>query len=204
MAKMLKYLHFNTACDVAFGVFLITWVGTRHVLYLMLLYSVFVHLPEAIPFGCYSGPNGKVPDPSARMPTGLWKFLAPFTDPEGPVCWTEGVHGAFKSLLVVLQVITCVWFGMIMKIAVRVIKGGAAEDSRSDDEEEAAKEEGSAQGENTADFIPLEEDVGVEAINLKGHTRLYRKGAGNATGVTLPGHSDRKELLGRIGCERGV
>ncbi|KAI9780545.1 MAG: sphingosine N-acyltransferase lag1 [Geoglossum umbratile] len=203
MAKMLKYFHFNTACDVAFGVFLVTWFGARHVLYMMLLYSVFVHLPETIPFGCYSGPNGKGPDPSMPAPASLWKFLAPFMDSEGPVCWTEGVHGAFKSLLVALQVITCVWFVMIMKVAWRVIKGGAAEDSRSDDEDEVEEEEDFG-GEITADLTPLEEDVGVEAINLKGHTRPYRKGAGNATGVTLPGHSDRKELLGRIGCERGV
>ena len=205
MAKMLKYFHYNTACDVAFGVFLVTWFAARHVLYLLLLYSVFVHLPEAIPCGCYSSPNRIAAVPSARAPTDLGKFLAPFTDSEGPVCWTNEVFFTFKFLLVALQVITCVWFGMIIKVALRVIKGGTAEDSRSDDEEEVnAKEKENSEGEITTDLIPLEEDVGVEAINLKGHARIFRKGTGNASGVTLPGHSDRKELLGRIGCERGV
>ncbi|KAH0544624.1 hypothetical protein FGG08_001274 [Glutinoglossum americanum] len=205
MAKMLKYLHYNTACDVAFGVFLVTWVGARHVLYLLLLYSLFMHMPESIPYGCYSSPNQNAAVPSAPVPAGLGKFLAPFMDPEGPVCWTRGVSLAFKSLLVALQVITCIWFGMIIKVALRVIQGGTAEDSRSDDEEEVnAEEKEGFERENTTDLTPLEEDVGVEAINLKGHTRIFRKGTGNASGVTLPGHSDRKELLGRIGCERGL
>ncbi|KAH0562786.1 hypothetical protein GP486_002580 [Trichoglossum hirsutum] len=204
MAKMLKYFHYNTACDVAFGVFLVTWFAARHVLYLSLLYSVFVHLPQAIPCGCYLSPNRNATIPSALTPAGLWKFLAPFTDPDGPVCWTNEVFFAFKSLLVALQVITCVWFGMIVKVALRVIKGGTAEDSRSDDEEVNAEEKEGFEGGNLADLTPLEEDVGVEAINLKGHTRIFRKGTASASGVTLPGHSDRKELLGRIGCERGV
>jgi acyl-CoA-dependent ceramide synthase len=50
---------------------------------------------------------------------------------------------------------------------------------------------------------PYEEEVGVESINLKGRTSnlsRYKKST-SATGVSLPGHSDRKELLGRIGCD---
>ena len=52
---------------------------------------------------------------------------------------------------------------------------------------------------------PLEEEVGVEALDLKGWERRagVRRPA-SASGVSLPGHSDRKELLGRIGCEKQV
>lgn len=71
---------------------------------------------------------------------------------------------------------------------------------------------------------PLEQEVGVEELDLKGWSerRNRRGGASGAaagrpttpiievptstsTGVSLPGHhSDRKELLGRIGCEKQV
>jgi very-long-chain ceramide synthase len=54
---------------------------------------------------------------------------------------------------------------------------------------------------------PLEEEVGVEEIDLKNwerRTGVKRHQATATTGVSLPGHSDRKELLGRIGCDKQV
>ena len=52
------------------------------------------------------------------------------------------------------------------------------------------------------EVLPLEEEVGVEAINLKG--RLFFENVYKVSGVTLRGHSDRKELLERIGCDKGI
>ena len=95
---------------------------------------------------------------------------------------------------------------MIVQVAVKVVKGGEADDVRSDDEGEEELEEHEAIEE---ELLPYEEEVGVESINLKGKVSnaskmRYMKSASSATGVSLPGHSDRKELLGRIGCDKGV
>ena len=102
---------------------------------------------------------------------------------------------------------------MIVRVAINVLKGGEADDVRSDDEGDADEEEEMteklmfAMEEQLEEFDepqPFEEEVGVEAINLKGRTSntRYRKSTGHASGVSLPGHSDRKELLGRIGCDK--
>ncbi len=97
-----------------------------------------------------------------------------------------------------------------MRVAWRVINGGTAEDSRSDDEgdEDSEHEEvDTIHAPQVAELAPFEEEVGVESIHLKGRTspaRRFRKANGSASGVMLPGHSDRKELLGRIGCDKGA
>jgi acyl-CoA-dependent ceramide synthase len=95
---------------------------------------------------------------------------------------------------------------MIVGVAVKVIRGGEADDVRSDDEGEEEEEEHEVFED---ELLPYEEEVGVESINLKGRVShasktRYKKSASSATGVSLPGHSDRKELLGRIGCDKGV
>lgn len=103
------------------------------------------------------------------------------------------------------------WFVMIVRVAIQVIRGAEADDVRSDDEgdEEELLEEKILDTIEKLDEEPhpYEEEVGVEAINLKGRTSSasrYRKSATSASGVSIPGHSDRKELLGRIGCDKGV
>ena len=100
-------------------------------------------------------------------------------------------------------------------MAWQVAHGGEAEDSRADDEDEGeeadGKEDESVLGKRAyaiPESPPLDEEVGVESIDLCGRqtspTRRYRKVVGSASGAKLPGHSDRKELLGRIGCDKGA
>lgn len=109
------------------------------------------------------------------------------------------------------------WFVLIVRVALHVLRGGPAHEVRSEDEgeeDEIDEEEEKAplvfaHHETLGDVeqAPYEEEVGVEAINLRGRTSTasrYRKGNSSASGVSLPGHSDRKELLGRIGCDKGV
>lgn len=87
-----------------------------------------------------------------------------------------------------------------MKLVIRVLRGGNADDPRSDDE--AGEEEEEYEYEEAQ---ALEEEVGVEAIDLKNwERRTGVKRPAATSGVSLPGHSDRKELLGRIGCEKQV
>lgn len=107
------------------------------------------------------------------------------------------------------------WFWMILQVAIKVIKGGQADDTRSDNEDEDEEEEKDIDldEEPMIEKVPLleeepyEEEVGVEELSLKGRTlrsSRYKKTTSSASGVSIPGHSDRKELLGRIGCDKGV
>ena len=210
---MLKYLKYRLACDVAFGVFMVVWFVSRHILYFFVCYSLYADAPREIRHGCYWGSNANLHGPIAT-PNDFNHWTQPFRDPQGLVCWDRKVEWAFLGLLLSLQVILLIWFGMIMRVAWKVIKGGEAEDSRSDDEAETEEQneklmlhaDKPVHGNNHFVGSPLEEEVGVEAINLNSPknslTRKSRKGGGTASGVTL--HSDRKELLGRIGCDKGL
>jgi acyl-CoA-dependent ceramide synthase len=205
LAKCLKYLGFTTICDIIFGVFMVVWIAARHVTYMMICWSLYHDLPMEVTYGCYSGRNGAIKGPF-EAPDGFWHLLEPFRDPEGVVCWNDNIKWGFLGALLVLQCITLLWFWMIVQVAVKVVKGGEADDVRSDDEGEEELEEHKAIEE---ELLPYEEEVGVESINLKGKVSnaskmRYMKSASSATGVSLPGHSDRKELLGRIGCDKGV
>lgn len=204
VAKCLKYLGFKTLCDVAFGVFMLAWFFARHVLYVAVCYSVWAHTPVLVPYACFSGSNadlaGPFDPPESR---GLMYLLDPLLSHDKLVCYNNTVKWCFLSALLFLQGITLFWFGMIIKVAVGVLKGQGAEDSRSGDEMEDGEE---SEDELEEEVAPLEEEVGVEGIDLKGWEK--RSGVKRATaassGVSLPGHSDRKELLGRIGCEKQV
>ncbi|KAL9601609.1 MAG: hypothetical protein Q9219_002443 [cf. Caloplaca sp. 3 TL-2023] len=216
LAKLLKYLRFQTACDFAFGAFMLVWFGARHVLYLIVCYSIYAEIPQEITYGCYRGSNADLKGP-LDVPNDFDHLLQPFRDPAGLVCWNNNIKWAFLGMLLALQVILLIWFGMIVRVALKVLRGGEAEDSRSDDE--ASDEEGddpaNDRWENVrtcmdprpVEIPPLEEEVGVESIRLPhspkaSPNRRYRKTSSTASGVHLP--SDRKELLGRIGCDKGL
>lgn len=106
-------------------------------------------------------------------------------------------------MLFFLQILTVMWFYLIIRVAIKVIKGGSAEDTRSDDEADDLEDPDEYVYEEAQ---PLEEEVGADEIDLKSWERRVARGkrSTTATGVSLPGHSDRKELLGRIGCEKQV
>ena len=121
---------------------------------------------------------------------------------------------SFVGTLLALQVILLIWFGMIIRVAAKVIKGGKAEDSRSDDEDEEGEDrevdekdrtippshEAASVEEDTALIV---EEVTVDAINLcRNNNKRYRKSGVAASGITIP--SDTKDLLGRIGCDKGL
>lgn len=176
---------------------MVSWFAARHVIYMMVCWSVYAHTPEVINYGCYKGSNDKLVGPVAE-PEGHSYLLEPYYSSTGYVCFNHAIKWAFLTPLLMLQVITIVWFTMIIRVAMKVLRGDGAEDSRSDDEEEEEEEE----------FIyeeALEEDVGVESLDFKSWERRSGiKRQANSSGVSLPGHSDRKELLGRIGCEKQV
>lgn len=194
---------------------MLTWVITRHVFYVMVCKSVWQDIPEVINLGCYRGKEGNMTGPFPP-PDYFMHLIEPFRDPEGVVCFNQPIKWGFLTCLLFLEGMMIMWFAMICRVAAKVLRGGEADDVRSDDEDEGEDEEEQVEDQSvfykelasieSKPLVPLEEEVGVEAINLKGRSKSkrYRSGVSSAASVTIPGHSDRKELLGRIGCDKGV
>jgi very-long-chain ceramide synthase len=219
---------------VTFGVFILTWFATRHVLYLMICWSIHADVPTTMPYGCYDSNTGTMLTSNATLTKSvpfdggseiLSNVMASFREPGGVVCFNNRVRYAFLALLLGLQVITILWFTMILKVAYKVISGHGAEDVRSDDEEDEdvesesekkiQKDMAASTGRSLATAAaipgpmtgaPLEEEVGVEELHLGRRTspgvRVRRTAAGaNGRGASMSSSRDRKELLGRIGCD---
>jgi acyl-CoA-dependent ceramide synthase len=74
---MLRYLAYRKLCDATFVWFLLSWFVTRHVLYNIVLWSVYAHLPH--------------------RPTFLW-------DPSSEIYLSKGMWLGFFLMLVALQV----------------------------------------------------------------------------------------------------
>jgi acyl-CoA-dependent ceramide synthase len=193
---------------------MIVWLLARHILYMIVWWSIYDTLPRTITYGCYIGAAGNVAGPF-KVPNDFTHFTIPFRNPEGLVCWDGTVTNAFLAMLGALQVILLLWFVMILKVAYKVLKGGEAEDSRSDDEELSEESieivdftPDKKEQTNTYFEIqpPFEEEVGVEGIRLThgraSSSRRIKKGEGSTTAVSIRGHSAHKDLLGRIGCDK--
>ncbi|KAK2753929.1 sphingosine N-acyltransferase lag1 [Arachnomyces sp. PD_36] len=207
-AKMLKYMGYERSCNIAFGVFLGTWLIARHVVYLTLCWSIYQTIPARLPYGCYNGATSEMYS-TEGTPDNWGHLLWPFKDLDGSICMNEKVKIIFLSFLLFLQVLSIIWFTMIVRVAVKVLRTGAAEDSRSDDEGDEGLEEG-GQGQNGT----LEKDLGDASADSSGSDPTWRRSVMNngpsqgnriRTGrarVRLSDQSDRKALLGRIGCDK--
>ncbi|KEF60460.1 uncharacterized protein A1O9_02021 [Exophiala aquamarina CBS 119918] len=244
LAKILKYLHFNVACDIAFGIFIVTWFITRHALYMTVLYSIYSDIPQEIQYGCYKGSVQKLQGP-LPVPNDWDHLTQPFRDPEGLVCWNNSIKWVFLWMLAALQVVLLVWFIMIVRVAYKVVTGKGAEDVRSDDEEEEEEEEETMANEKkplidnvhtcveSQPFLEkevLSTDPGFSVSKTASSPRRSKQkskssssslvrtssagsssstsrksyDSAHASGINLlAGSSDRKELLGRIGCDKG-
>ncbi|KAK1991315.1 TLC domain-containing protein [Colletotrichum falcatum] len=211
LAKCLKYVGFTTLCDVVFGVFLFVWAWTRHVLYLMVCWSVYYDLPRSLEQPCFRGAAEDVVGPFRAPEEGWSHLLEPFVDPAGTVCMTDGITKGFLTFLLALEVVICVWSFLIIRVTIRVLKGASAEDVRSDveeeEEEEREKEREKEKVGHEMEEVQVVEDVGVESIDLRAwERRTAKRGSGlRASGVSFHlSQSDRKELLNRIGCEKQI
>ncbi|KAI6105631.1 TLC domain-containing protein [Pisolithus sp. B1] len=108
IAKMLRYVGLYTLCDVTFAFFLLSWLVTRHVLFVIAIKSAWFDSVRLVP------ENGWAPERGA--------YFSHFT------------HQSFVSLLVFLEVLQVVWFWMICRVAWRVLTGQGASDHRSDED----------------------------------------------------------------------
>ena len=218
---MLKYTGHQTLCDIAFGIFVITWFLARHVAYLSVCWSVYKDVPKEIVIGCMSSRDGQyfTSDGGSAI---LSNVLQSFMNEGGPVCYNENLRNSFLGLLLALQAITIMWFGMILRVLYKVLRGQAADDSRSDDEGEnedvdtdikqdptrLANSTEKAAGTNGYLVAPIEQTVGVEGLSYrqKRSSPRYRarKPGSYTSPLAIAGSSDRKELLGRIGCDQPI
>ena len=190
-------------------------------------WSLYAHIPEEIQYGCYRGGDLSLEGP-LPVPNDFDHLTQPFRDPEGLVCWNNGIKWVFLGLLLALQCVLLLWFSMILKVAYKVLTGEGADDTRSDDEDDGDDRE----DEEVVDEIVLPEKTfaniksGLDqppylekkvlstdgdlhfaspnAVQNSPVRRSSRKKISEAhtTSVNLLGHSDRKELLGRIGCDK--
>lgn len=109
LAKMLRYLSYTSLCDATFVLFLVSWLVTRQIGLFLVIKTSYVEAPKYIPFE--------------------WA-------PEKGRYLTETAYYTFIGMLSILWILCAVWFGTALNVALRVVRGLGAEDSRSDDEDE--------------------------------------------------------------------
>ena len=151
--------------DILFAVFITLWLITRHVFFIMTCWSVYSDLPRLLTPACFKGTADNLQGPFP-VPDDWSHLIEPFRNPTGTVCFNDNIMLGFLSYLLILQVMMIIWSVFIVRVAMCVLQGHSAEDISGDDE-------GAEDVEEEEDFEfevaqPLEEEVRVEAINLKG------------------------------------
>jgi acyl-CoA-dependent ceramide synthase len=111
-AKILKYCGFQQSCDIMFIIFMLSWVVLRHGVYIYVLIFTWTKARLIMNADC-----------SKFLPGQFVK-----------ICYTDFQIDIFLLLLTFLQVITMIWMFMILRVAIRVIRGNSADDIRSDSE----------------------------------------------------------------------
>lgn len=170
-----------------------------------------------MPYGCYNSTTGVQisTEPRGGM---LSNIMQSFNSPGSSVCFSSKIRWSFLGLLLALQVLTLIWFGMIVRVAYGVISGKAAQDVRSDDEDELDDnaevdlnwdEKATLEAAVEPFTEPIELDVDADevtgtfkagrAASPAGKSRSQRKITARTSAISIP---DRKELLGRIGCDK--
>jgi acyl-CoA-dependent ceramide synthase len=112
LCKILNYLEVgDPIVPVSFTIFTAVWIYTRHYIGFIILKSVATEFRTV----------------------GLWVLD---WDKEYYKCWISQ-YGTF-ALLSVIQMLDSYWLYLILRIAVRILRGGEQKDDREDDDEEEA------------------------------------------------------------------
>jgi acyl-CoA-dependent ceramide synthase len=190
------------------------------VLYLTVCRSIIVDVPKTMPYGCFESTTGQQVSTDGGSAV-LANVLQPFNDPDGLVCFNPVIRYGFLGLLMALQILTLIWFGMIVRVAYSVLSGKSAQDSRSDDEEDI-DDELEIDEQEYDDTDPLSDSYDPEVKGARAESshddataKQARAGASQGKGrnrraaapartsaISIPGHGDHKDLLGRIGCDK--
>ena len=203
LAKILRYLSLQTACDACFALFVITWIAARHVAYLSICWSIHAYVGKAtMHYGTYSLRSSPLENPGTGLHLSsdggreVWKnvfqsFLSPNAE---TLSFNPRIQWAFLGMLLGLQCITLMWLIMIIKVVIRVLSGEGADDSRSDAEDED-EEEGEEEEEEDIDvehkgpvqpsvpftrIEPQQRFIEVEADSTElSHSYMRRNGSGS-------------------------
>jgi acyl-CoA-dependent ceramide synthase len=212
LAKILRYMNMQMACDCCFGVFVSAWIVTRHVFYNCICWSIYAHVNVVtMPYGLYSTVTGErlSSDSGDQI---LPNILQPMLRPDAEAfAFNAQIRWWFLGLLGALQVITLGWLIMIMRVVIRVVRGQGADDSRSDDEGEGDEEEEEEEQDEELESSPsdveksrfIEVETSSEDVTWPPRrvatvaTPVKRKSKGISSGLNLGEH---KEILNRIGC----
>jgi acyl-CoA-dependent ceramide synthase len=176
---------------------MVTWLITRHIFYPLLCWSIFKDVPARMPYGCYSGTTAELISTDG-YPDRLTHLFYPFLNLDGPICMNRTIKWIFLSLLLSLQLLSIIWFAMVVRVAVGVLRTGNAEDTRSDDEDERV-ETRSSNKDGPNGNAAIADATNAEWRRSNGSSTVRPRARGR---VRLGEQSDRKALLGRIGCEK--
>ncbi|KAH7348669.1 TLC domain-containing protein [Rhexocercosporidium sp. MPI-PUGE-AT-0058] len=230
-AKLLRYLRYEMACNIAFGVFVVSWFITRHVLFLQLWWNTYTDVPgeRTMMYGCYNGATSQRIPEMPSQPDYFSHLLWPLQDLEGIICLNTEVKYIFLGMLFLLHTLSSIWFVMILKVIARILSGKPAEDIRSDDEEGQQEEPpieslnpctgsasellGQAGGSSTSasmfranlDKLNPCTGEGTEVTDtVMEASNMSKRPGPTTTRRRLIGAENRKELLSRIGCEKPI
>ncbi|CAE6407410.1 unnamed protein product [Rhizoctonia solani] len=109
LAKMLLYLEFPSILpDMAFGLFVVSWLVTRQGAFTLVVWSTFTEANT---------------------------YVAMDFRPMDGRFWSVYTYYGFCTFLFALLALLWVWFWMICRVALNVLRGKPAEDTRSDEED---------------------------------------------------------------------
>lgn len=105
IAKMLNYMGGGLACDGTFSLFVLSWIYTRHYIFVKIIYAIYHQLPQDIIL-----PKEVIDGYISRY--NLWR--------------------SFLVLLSFLQCLLIFWLITILRVMWNVVMGYGADDDRSD------------------------------------------------------------------------
>lgn len=118
LAKVFNYANWRRTTDTLFVAFMASWMVMRHGIYGYILYSAMTSAFKLIPTQCFFDANGEL----VR-------------------CFTPTVHWTLVGLLWFLQFILLYWFLSIVRVALKVVRGGNPSDVRSDSEDSDSEDD---------------------------------------------------------------
>ncbi|KAJ3300518.1 sphingosine N-acyltransferase lag1 [Borealophlyctis nickersoniae] len=113
LAKIFRYAFLQLPCDATFALFAVSWVITRHVSLPLLTLSI------------YRDPFIYIPMHARHWDPWIQESF-----------WSYNVWYVFLALFAALQGLLLYWGYMIVRVIVKVVRGGPVEDVRSDEESE--------------------------------------------------------------------
>ncbi|KAJ2607532.1 Sphingosine N-acyltransferase lag1 [Coemansia sp. RSA 1365] len=121
--KCLRYLKMDKLSVVGFTTFMLSWIYTRHYLYIKIMLSIIYESRQYI--------------------------LNDIWDPTKGAYYNANVQLAFTLLLGILQLLLIYWFALVLRIVYRIIFLGNLEDNRSDSEDDGDDQEGTCVSDNS-------------------------------------------------------